>query len=97
MSVTFKPLADRVLIEPAPAEEKTASGLIYKPVDVIKKKTFAGEVVLVGEGVYLDTPMKDIVHISDKILHSPHAFVAVDIDNETFHLVNIQDALFIWR
>lgn len=87
----------RVLLRPIKEEEKTSSGLIYKPIDVIKKKTFAGEVVVVGDGVYLETPMKDIVHINDKILHSPHSYTAVEVDNETLHLINIQDALFIWR
>ncbi|MCF8201987.1 MAG: co-chaperone GroES, partial [Crocinitomicaceae bacterium] len=43
MSVNFKPLADRVLVEPAPAEQKTASGIIIP--DTAKEKPLRGTVV----------------------------------------------------
>ena len=48
MSVDVKPLGDRVLIKPAPAEEKTASGIIIP--DTAKEKPQKGEVVAVGNG-----------------------------------------------
>lgn len=48
MALNFKPLADRVLIEPAAAEEKTKSG-IYIP-DSAKEKPQKGKVVAVGKG-----------------------------------------------
>jgi len=48
MSVNFKPLADRVLVEPAPAEQKTASGIIIP--DNAKEKPLKGKVVAIGEG-----------------------------------------------
>ncbi len=47
-TITFKPLADRVLVKPAPAEEKTASGIIIP--DSAKEKPQRGEVVAVGSG-----------------------------------------------
>lgn len=43
-----KPLADRVLIEPNPAEEKTAGGLFIP--DTAKEKPLAGKVIAVGPG-----------------------------------------------
>ena len=48
MSVKFKPLADRVLVEPAPAEQKTTSGIIIP--DTAKEKPLKGTVVAVGPG-----------------------------------------------
>ena len=48
MSVKFKPLADRVLIQPAPAEQKTTSGIIIP--DTAKEKPLKGTVVAVGPG-----------------------------------------------
>jgi chaperonin GroES len=48
MSVNFKPLADRVLVEPAPAEQKTASGIIIP--DTAKEKPLKGKVIAVGGG-----------------------------------------------
>jgi len=48
MSVNFKPLADRVLVEPAPAEQKTASGIIIP--DTAKEKPLKGKVISVGAG-----------------------------------------------
>ena len=54
MSVTFKPLADRVIIEPAPVEQKTASG-IFIP-DTAKEKPLHGTIVAVGSGKK-DEPM----------------------------------------
>lgn len=84
----------KVLVREVKESEKTESGLIIKPVDVIKKRTHVGEVVLVGEGT-AEIPMT--VNVGDKILHSPHSFVGVDIDGEELRLVNYQDILFIWR
>ena len=48
MSVNFKPLADRVLVEPVQAETKTASGIIIP--DTAKEKPQEGTVVAVGNG-----------------------------------------------
>ena len=50
----LKPLADRVLIEAAPAEEKTASGIIIP--DTAKEKPLLGKVIAVGPGK-IDEPM----------------------------------------
>ena len=49
MSVNVKPIGDRVLVKPAPAVEKTASGIIIP--DTAKEKPQRGEVVAVGKGL----------------------------------------------
>ena len=85
-------LPGRLLMKEVPQEEK--SGLIYRPVAVIKPKTFVSEVVLVGD------PLPNLEHkivIGDKILHSPNSFTNVDIENESFRLMDAQQALFIYK
>ncbi len=47
-SVSVKPLADRVLVEPAPAETKTSGGIIIP--DTAKEKPMRGKIVAVGNG-----------------------------------------------
>jgi chaperonin GroES len=61
--INFKPLADRVLVEPAAAEEKTASGIIIP--DTAKEKPQKGQVVAVGTGKK-DEPMN--VNVGDTVL-----------------------------
>ena len=63
MSKTFKPLADRVLIEPAAVEMKTASGIIIP--DSAKEKPLIGKVIATGNGK-IDEPMT--VKVGDEVL-----------------------------
>lgn len=64
MALTIKPLADRVLVEPAPAEEKTASGLFIP--DSAKEKPLKGTIVAVGSGKK-DEPMT--LKVGDTVLY----------------------------
>ena len=64
MSVSLKPLADRVLVEPAPAEEKTVGGIIIP--DTAKEKPQRGVVVAAGSGKK-DEPMT--VKAGDTVLY----------------------------
>ena len=68
MALTIKPIADRVVVEAAPAEEKTASGL-YIP-DTAKEKPQRGKVVAVGNGK-TDEPMT--VKVGDEVLYGKYA------------------------
>ncbi len=68
MALSIKPIADRVVIEPAPAEEKTASG-IYIP-DTAKEKPQSGKVVAVGNGK-VDEPLT--VKVGDQVLYGKYA------------------------
>ena len=87
-------LPSRLLVREIKQSEKTESGLIYKPVDIVKQRTHVGEVVLVGEHL---PALNHGIQIGDKVLHSPNGFVTVEIDNESFRLLNAQDVLFIYR
>ncbi len=60
MSISFKPLADRVLVEPSPAEEKTASGIIIP--DTAKEKPLHGTVIAVGTGKKELAPGNKVVY-----------------------------------
>ena len=86
MSVSFKPLADRVLIKPAPSEEKTASGL-YIP-DTAKEKPLQGSVVAVGPGK-TDEPMN--VSEGDNVLYGKYAGTEITLDGETYIIMKESD------
>ena len=61
--MNIKPLADRVLVVPAPAEERTIGGIIIP--DTAKEKPLKGEVVAVGNGTK-DEDM--VVKVGDTVL-----------------------------
>lgn len=75
----FKPLADRVLIEAAPAETKTASGIIIP--DTAKEKPLQGTVIAVGPGK-TDEPMT--VKVGDQVLYGQHAGAEIKIDGKSY-------------
>lgn len=66
--MNIKPLADRVLILPAPAEEKTVGGIIIP--DTAKEKPLKGEVVAVGHGTK-DEEM--VLKVGDTVLYGKYA------------------------
>jgi len=86
MSIKFKPLADRVLVEPAPAEQKTASGIIIP--DTAKEKPLRGTVVAAGSGKK-DEPMS--VKVGDSILYGQYAGTEIKIDGQTFLIMRESD------
>jgi chaperonin GroES len=86
MSVTFKPLADRVLIEPAPAEVKTASG-IFIP-DTAKEKPLKGTIVAAGSGKK-DEPMT--VKVGDSVLYGQYSGTEIKIDGANYLIMRESD------
>jgi chaperonin GroES len=68
MALQISPLADRVVVEPAPAEEKTAGGIIIP--DTAKEKPQRGTVVAVGPGKK-DEPTT--VKVGDTVLYGKYA------------------------
>ncbi|RQP11863.1 MAG: co-chaperone GroES [Chryseobacterium sp.] len=86
MSVNFKPLADRVLVEPAQAETKTASGIIIP--DTAKEKPQEGTVVAAGEGKK-DEPMT--VKVGDKVLYGKYAGTELKLDGKDYLIVKESD------
>ena len=79
MSVSIKPLADRVLVRPAAAEERTASGLIIP--DSAKEKPLKGNVVAVGKGTK-DEEM--VLKAGDSVLYGKFAGTELELDGEKY-------------
>ena len=86
--MNVKPLSDRVLILPNPAEEKTASGLIIP--DTAKEKPLAGKVVAVGPGT-ADVKME--VAVGDEVLYGKYAGTEVNIEGTSYLIMPQKDIL----
>ncbi|MGK7397718.1 MAG: co-chaperone GroES [Candidatus Cyclobacteriaceae bacterium M3_2C_046] len=84
--VNIKPLADRVLVEPAAAEEKTASGIIIP--DTAKEKPQKGAVVAVGTGKK-DEPLT--VKVGDQILYGKYSGTEINIDGNDYLIMRESD------
>ncbi|MEI6594625.1 MAG: co-chaperone GroES [Bacteroidota bacterium] len=90
MSVSLKPLADRVLVEPAAAEEKTASGIIIP--DTAKEKPQRGKVVAAGTGKK-DEPMT--VKAGDTVLYGKYAGTEITVDGKEYLIMRESDIFAI--
>jgi len=86
MSVNFKPLADRVLVEPATAEQKTASGIIIP--DNAKEKPLKGKVVAIGEGKK-DEPMT--LRVGDEVLFGQYSGTEIKINGSAYLIMRESD------
>lgn len=88
--LNIKPLADRVLIKPAPAEEKTVGGIIIP--DNAKEKPLKGEVLAVGHGTK-DEEM--VLKAGDKVLYGKYSGTEVELDNEKYLIMRQSDVLAV--
>ena len=91
----IKPLADRVVIEPIEADEKTSGG-IYLP-DTAKEKPQMGKVVAVGTGKITDSgeTVKLEVKVGDKVLYGKYSGTDVTFDGKDYLIVRESDILAI--
>jgi chaperonin GroES len=88
--MNIKPLADRVLVKPVEAEEKTASGIIIP--DSAKEKPLKGEVLAIGNGTK-DEEM--VVKEGDKVLYGKYAGTEIEIDEVKYIIMRQSDILAI--
>ncbi len=88
----IKPLADRVLIQPTPAEETTISGIIIP--DSAKEKPLRGTVIATGEGTKDE---KMIVKEGDNVLYGKYAGTEVELDCGKFLIMRQNDILGIFE
>ena len=88
--MNVKPLSDRVLIEPHPAEEKTAGGLFIP--DTAKEKPLAGKVVAVGPGT-AEVTME--VKVGDQVLYGKYSGTEINIDGKDYLIMRQNDILAI--
>ncbi len=84
--MNIKPLGDRVLVEPAAAEEKTASGIIIP--DTAKEKPQRGTVVAVGEGKK-DEPIT--VKIGDSVLYGKYSGTELNYEGADYLIMRESD------
>ena len=88
--MNIKPLADRVLILPAPAEEKTIGGIIIP--DTAKEKPLKGEVVSTGNGTK-DEEM--ILKVGDTVLYGKYAGTELEFEGVKYLMMRQSDVLAV--
>lgn len=88
--INIKPLADRVVIEPAQAETKTSSGIIIP--DTAKEKPQRGTIVAAGPGKK-DEPVT--VKVGDVVLYGKYAGTEITIDGQDYLIMKESDVLAI--
>ncbi len=84
--INFNPNEDRVLVEAAPAEQKTASGLIIP--DTAKEKPQKGKVIAIGEGLK-DKPVT--VKVGDNVLYGKYSGTEINIDGKEYLIMRNSD------
>jgi len=88
--VKIKPLADRVLVEPQAAEEKTASGIIIP--DTAKEKPQRGKVIAIGNGTK-DEKME--VSVGDVVLYGKYAGTELNVNGKDYLMMRQTDILAV--
>jgi chaperonin GroES len=93
--MAVKPLADRVLVEPLEAAEKTAGGL-YIP-DNAKEKPQRGKIVAAGPGKTSDagTLVKPEVKVGDIVLYGKYSGTEVQVEGKDYLIMRESDILAI--
>lgn len=90
MKVDFKPNEDRLLVEPAAAEEKTASGIIIP--DTAKEKPMRGVIIAAGNGKP-DEPMT--VKVGDTILYGKYSGTELSIEGKEYLILKESEVFAI--
>jgi chaperonin GroES len=96
VSVSIKPLEDRIVVKPLDAEQTTASGLVIP--DTAKEKPQEGEVLAVGPGRFDDEGEKRIpldVRVGDTVLYSKYGGTEVKYSGEEYLILSARDVLAV--
>jgi chaperonin GroES len=93
ISMTLKPLDDRVVVEPLSAEEKTAGGIVLP--DTAKEKPQRGTIVAVGPGRLLDSGERSAlsVKVGDEVLFSKYGGTEIEVDGKEIKILRESDIL----
>lgn len=89
-NVNIKPLADRVVVEPSPAEQRTAGGIIIP--DTVKEKPQKGIIVATGPGKK-DEPVT--VKNGDTVLYGKYSGTEINIEGKDYLIMRESDILAI--
>ena len=95
---SIRPLGERIIVKPAPSEEKTAGGL-YIP-ETAKEKPQKGEVIAVGPGRFEKTltftdVLKDKKEVGDKVLYGKYSGTELKLDGEVYLIIKESDILAV--
>ena len=96
MSVSIKPLEDRILVQPLDAEQTTASGLGIP--DTAKEKPQEGKVLAVGPGRFDDEGEKRIpldISVDDVVVYSKYGGTEIKYNGEEYLILSARDVLAI--
>ena len=88
----LNPLADRVLIQPTPAEETTLAGIIIP--DSAKEKPLKGTVIAAGKGTK-DEEM--VLKEGDKVLYGKYAGTEIELEGEKYLIMRQSDVLAVFE
>lgn len=93
--MNVKPLADRIILLPLEAEQKTAGGIIIP--DAAKEKPQKGEIVAVGPGKIADSGQKIEMSLKsgDKVLYGKYSGTEVSIDGKDYLIMKESDVLAV--
>ena len=95
MGLSLKPLADRVVVEPAPAEDKSAGGIILP--DTAQEKPQQGTVVAIGPGKASDagTIVDMTVKAGDKVLYGKYSGTEIALEGTDYVIMRESDILAV--
>ena len=95
MSITLKPLGDRVVVKPKPKDEMTSSGLVLP--DTASEKPQEGSVLSVGPGRVLDTGtrIEMDVKVGDSVLFAKYAGTEVKLEGDDYLVIRESDLLAV--
>ena len=96
MSVSIKPLEDRIVVKSLEAEQTTASGIVIP--DTAKEKPQEGEVLAVGPGRWNEDGDQRVpldVKVGDKVIYSKYGGTEVKYGGEEYLILSARDVLAI--
>ncbi len=94
MSVSLKPLEDRIIVKSLEAEQTTASGLVIP--DTAKEKPQEGEVLAVGPGRFEDGQRLPLdIKVGDRVIYSKYGGTEVKHGGEEYLILSARDVLAI--
>lgn len=93
--MNVRPLADRVLVRPLEAEEKTEGGIIIP--DNAKEKPQKGEIVAIGEGKISDSGQKITMTLKngDKVLYGKYSGTEISVEGEDYLIMRESDVMAV--
>ena len=93
--IKFRPMDDRVLVEPCAAEETTAGGIILP--DTAREKPQRGRVIATGPGKLLDSGKRGElgVRVGDEVFYGKYSGTEIEVGTEKYVVIRENDILAV--